>query len=287
MAMRNTGNFIACLLLLVLGLATTSGAAGINSFESIASAPPIEKKKPVITQPDRVGKKEFPSGGAVALHFLLIGRHSGETIPAIVMVVTLVPQSYSRLLDLDPTLLFPPAGDITGTGMLSGTLTGRRENCRRLTDRAGRLTGQNISFLVELDLKGFVAMVDLMGGSPEYPEADRERGDILGGEIVLQRLLEDSGSGCNTKQGLITALLETARDLDGTSLGWKLLWTGYRNLQTNMALSDLLRVREITQTIRPDQVFFQEFPTRKKGGASGKNFQTHPTNNDEEQPATC
>ena len=240
-----TKYFCRLLLMLLLIMPGPAGAFGFSQPD-----PPFLSR---LIPPESSAAREVNNraGGEEKFHFLLIGRHPEEVVPAILMVVTLVPESCSSLLSLDPATLFAPAG--------RASLFTEAPSGRLLSAETGRLTGRNISFYLELNLDGFVTMVDLIGGSPEHPEAARNRGEILPGKILLQRLTENRpGIKTGEKQELITALLETARDLEGSSLGLKLLLTGYRSLQTDMTLSDLLQLRAVTQKIRPDRVYLEE-----------------------------
>lgn len=197
-------------------------------------------------------------GSGSELHFLLIGRRPEDKLPDVLMVVTLVPETLTRLLSLDPAATAGHAGQDVAALLASPKAKDHREAYRSLVEAAGEITGRTISFYIELNLDGFVEMVDLLGGCPELPEASPERGNLLEGETLLYNLTNSPDHGLAEKQDLITALLETARDAEGTALGLKLLWTGYRNLRTDITLQDLLRVRAITQQIQPDRVYLRE-----------------------------
>lgn len=75
---------------------------------------------------------------------------------------------------------------------------------------------------------------------------------------ALLRLLANPSISAAEKERLIIALLLTTRNIHNTTRELALLWTGYRNIKTNLRLNDLLKIRGVALEICPTQVSLRE-----------------------------
>ncbi len=196
-----------------------------------------------------------------AIHFLLLGRDPAKTNLDILMVVTLIPGSHAFLTAVDPDL---PVSWAEETFPLADFLS-RGGGYRELCQVVGEVTGLMPQFYIELNLKGFYEMVELLGGADcEGGSGTALKGKAPGGERQsldgreTLAYLVDKTIDTGDKEELLINLLVAARDVDHTRLGVKLLWTGFRNIKTNVSLADLLQVRRVTQNISPYRVSLEE-----------------------------
>ena len=196
-----------------------------------------------------------------SIHFLLLGRPWDNEMVQFVLMVTLTRGSHSLLTAVDPA--FP--AELEGAALPLGELLQRGGSYDDLCRSAAIITGMEPQFYIDLNMHGFMEMLDLLGGidydvystlSTSEPSLVLNP-DELGGENIL-RLLTEHNLSTAEKELLLVALLITARDIQHTTLGLSLLWTGYRNIQTNLGLNDLLELRRVTQGISPTRVSFRE-----------------------------
>ena len=203
-----------------------------------------------------------PAGSAKeSIHFLLLGRAWESQTVEFLMVVTLTLGSHSILTAIDPSIQAQLDGQVFPAHDLLLRGGGYEGLCRF----AAQVSGFEPQFYIDLNIYGFVEMLDLLGGidrqvyaalSGSAPPAIDNAGTLDGAQLL--RLLTDPHIPVEDKEQLLVALLITARDIQNTTLGLSLLWTGYRNIRTNLGLNDLLEIRRITQEISPTRVYLKE-----------------------------
>jgi hypothetical protein len=190
------------------------------------------------------------------IHFLLLGSEGSTGEVKLLLVNTLVTGREARLTAIDPAIPVLFKDKHISLGMLLKESEDYGVVCQAVAQASG-LTPQ---FYIDLKLEGFSEMVELLGGieheggTAAVTTAELNR--FTGPEIL--KVLKDPQIDTSKKEALIIDMLLTAREVDNTSLGLALLWTGYRNLKTNLGLKDLLEVRKVTQGISPTTVSFSE-----------------------------
>lgn len=181
-------------------------------------------------------------------HFLLIGRWWEDSNAEMLMLVTLVPGDCARLASLDPDAVV----DFTGKSCPIGELLERGCSRDQLYRAVNSLTGVVPQFYIDLNLHGFVEMIDLL------QKDSRSRSENLSDGSAMLLSLRDPLISPSDKEEMVVRLLLSACEIQFTRLGWKLLWMGYRNLKTDLSLEDLLELRRITQGIAPGDVTLRE-----------------------------
>ncbi len=215
-----------------------------------------DKKVPASPPPnqDKVLPGPAPGKEKNCIHFLLIGRCWDEPAAKVLMMVTLVPGQCARITALDP------AAKIENENISRpiGELLEQRGGRDRLYPAVTSLTGLTPQFYIDLNLKGFVEMIDLLqkrdrDGSPSREGAVSPSEWPFDGNEMLQ-LLGNAGAPAEAKEKALVQLLLAACEIQFTPLGLKLLWMGYHNLKTDLSLDDLLEIRKVTQGIAPTDV---------------------------------
>ncbi len=229
----------------------------ITEMEKSAQDNPL----PSILSPTAEAKHHSPQYTENCIHFLLLGRAWDNNTVQFVMVVTLTRGSHSRLTAIDPAFPVELEGAATPLGELLQKGGGYDDLCRFTAE----ITGLEPQFFIDLNIYGFLEMLDLLGGinygvystlAGAVPSTKLSTDDLGGAEVL--RLLTDPYMSTAEKELMVVALLITARDIQHTKLGLSLLWTGYRNIKTNLGLNDLLELRRVTQGISPTRVSFRE-----------------------------
>ncbi len=197
-----------------------------------------------------------------AVHFLLISRHWDSKEIDYVMVVTLAPHSHAHLTAVDPEISVLQTG---GDHYPLKKMLSRGGTYAALVQSVEDITGLSSRFYIDLNMKGFFTLVDMLISSDNHSsDALGQASDTL--EPALPSLsgtgimdyLTNSELDTEEKEALVIMLLITARDVQYTKLGAQLLWTGYRNIRTDLGLNDLLEIRRVTQQISPKKVRLQE-----------------------------
>lgn len=230
------------------------GKADENKETVIVNKPQLEAAKP-----ERPGRKEGSSTALPyhqaedAVHFLLIGRWWKNPSAEILMIVTLVPESCARLTAIDPAI------EVTFEEQLCpiGELLARGADHDCLYRAIAELSGLKPQFYIDLNLDGFIEMIDLLHkkGHKTASTVTSECTQLTGGGGKdLLSLLCDFKAQTAVKEELLIGYLLMARDIQSTSLGLKLLWIGYQSLTTDLGLSDLVQVRDVTGKISPLEV---------------------------------
>ncbi|MGI6600535.1 MAG: hypothetical protein ACOX3N_01690 [Dethiobacteria bacterium] len=228
-----------------------------------------EKKKTTIAPELRLeAKTPEPSGrkksSSAALqyrqteedvHFLLIGRWWKNPSAEILMVVSLIPESCARLTAVDPAIEVAFEDRHCPIGELLAQDAGHDCLYRAITE----ISGLEPQFYIDLNLHGFIEMIDLL--QKEGPQAvsshniEPEYIKIAGGSgDDLLSFLIDFTAPPDAKEELLIGYLLMASKLQSTGTGLKLLWIGYQNLKTDLSLSDLIQVRNVTGGISPLEV---------------------------------
>lgn len=187
-----------------------------------------------------------------AVHFLLLGRKGEEINSALLMVVSLIPGRCARLTVIDPGLTSGAEG---GDTLSIGQINPRNGDSSRLYRAVEQVSGLAPQFYIELNLDGFKEMVDLLGGV-ETGLSGSGKARLNGAETLA--LLTGERLHTGEKEKLIIDLLVAARDVENTRLGLKLLWTGYKNIRTDLTLADLIQLRRVSHTISPFRVSLRE-----------------------------
>lgn len=211
--------------------------------------PPRKQERPL---------KQLPGEDKNSIHFLLTGRWWEDEAAEVIMMVTLVPEKCARIAALDPE---------TGVQLEEktcpiGELLKRGGSRDQLFLAVNSLTGLTPRFYIDLNLHGFVEMVNLLakegpgGVSPDSRAASQSKSRFEGKELL--QLLNDASISTAAKEKSLIELLLAACEIQFTPLGLKLLWMGYHNLKTDLSLRDLLEVRKVTQGIAPTDVIFTE-----------------------------
>lgn len=230
-----------------------------------AAPPAVEEggdlpARPADGQNSLPAKVEKPPAGLLpgedenSIHFLLIGRWWEDPTPGVLMMVTLVPGGYARLIAIDPSTGVESGGKPTPIGGLL------RQGGDLLSPAVTSLTGLRPQFYIDLNLHGFTEMVDLLpkngDGLPHRNGTSPSGSRYDGKEMLL--LLGDTAATTAAKEEALVKLLRAACEIQFTKLGLKLLWMGYHNLETDLSLKDLLEVRKVTQGIAPTDVILVE-----------------------------
>ncbi|MEW5784373.1 MAG: hypothetical protein AB1767_04720 [Bacillota bacterium] len=188
------------------------------------------------------------------LHFLLLGSRLDNRVVDLIMVTTLVAGEEAHLTAIDPDLPVYLDNEIIPLGTLIAAGAGYDDFCTA----AELITGLKPQFYIDLNLDGFSEMIKLLGGIEHEGGATVETAITLFGGADIIQVLRNRDIPTGDKEALVISMLIAARDVDNTSLGLELLWTGYQNLRTNLSLKDLLQVRRVTQAISPTQVSLRE-----------------------------
>ena len=218
-----------------------------NAAGSARPGGPEEKDKKTASKPDYI-------------HFLLLGSEGSTGEVKLLIVNTLVTGKEARLTAIDPATPVLFEGKPIALGMLL-----KESNDYGLVCQAAALaSGLTPQFYIDLKLEGFSEMIALLGGIEHEGGAasvtTAELNRFTGPEIL--KILRDPQINTRKKEALIIDMLLTAREVDNTSLGLALLWTGYKNLKTNLGLEDLLELRKVTQGISPTAVSLREIKYR-------------------------
>ncbi|NLA27068.1 MAG: hypothetical protein GX878_06685 [Firmicutes bacterium] len=223
------------------------GKVGCNEDKLTEKQDPTKKGSPA----KRVPAKPLPDETEESIHFLLIGRWWNEPATEMLMVVTLVPGRCARLLSLDPAARV----EYEGNNCPIGELLERGCRSDSLCSAVNFLTGLKPQFFIDLNLLGFVEMIDLLQKDSSKIKPLPET-LVNGNEMLLS--LNDTSMSHAAREEMVVQLLISASEIQFTRLGWKLLWIGYRNLKTDLSLEDLLEIRKITQKIAPKDVILME-----------------------------
>lgn len=237
------------------------------SGREVASTDKRMDKKEEVARPVNRSQTETPECGcpdstetlsptpppADAVHFLLIGRRPQSPLAAILMVVTLVPENYAHLTAINPASRVPFKGQLCPIG----ELLARGANHDRLNRAAAELSGLEPQFYIDLNLDGFVKMINLLDREEHNPAgtaASRHAHPAGGsGKDVLSFLCDYQVQGAEKEKLLIDYLLK-ACNIRATSSGLKLLWIGYHHLKTDLSLSDLIQIRTVSEKISPQEI---------------------------------
>ncbi|HOB86935.1 MAG TPA: hypothetical protein PKO38_04515 [Bacillota bacterium] len=225
-----------------------------------ASSPPVNQREPEAPPAKAIpAKAEAPSKEALSpipelsgkeqIHFLLLGRDEGNPNIEIMMVVTLIKERRAYLTSISPDT------PLEGKSYPLGALLRKGGSYADLIREIEALSGLKPQFYIELNLEGFVEMVGLLGGV-DLTEAAAEPFD---GPAIID-FLKDPGQTPASKQELVINLLVAGESIQNTRLGFTLLWTGFKNIKTNITLQDLLQLRRVTQKISPTAVVYREIP---------------------------
>lgn len=195
------------------------------------------------------------------IHFLLLGRAWDCKTVEFFMIITLLRGSHSILTAVDPAIEY----DFNGLAIPAAAIMEHGGTYEDLVRAAAAITGLKPQFYIDLNIHGFIEMVEMLGGIDQNVYrtlADTgTRAAINAGALdgtALLSLLKDPEVNVKDKENLIIALLMTARDIQHTTLGLNLLWTGYHNIKTSLGLGDLLEIRRVTQEISPTRVILRE-----------------------------
>ncbi len=209
--------------------------------------PPAARAKPASEEgPFQEG--DFPPAEE-AVHFLLIGRQHRNRPAAVLLVVTLIPESCARLTAIDPAIGVITRGKHYNIGELAAAKSDREELYRAVAE----LSGSEPQFYLELDLSGFTQMTALLDRHRETAFLSAAADE--GGRKLLS-LMCNFQAGADEIEELLIGYLLSASEISSTELGLKLLWLGYRHLSTDLSLSDLLSLRAVSQKISPLEVDF-------------------------------
>lgn len=227
---------------------------------------PDRKKNDANVNPELTDRREQLTSNAAeleeALHFLLISRNWEQDEIVYITIVTLAPYSHAHLTTLNPDLPAPLKSGFRGPvkDMIS-----RCGSYSKLVQTVDVITGLTPQFYIDLNMDGFFALTDILinantGSSAALAkEANRLNPRLLSLDgISIMNYLTEPEIDSLEKEALLIMLLVTSRDVQDTSTGMKLLWTGYRNIKTDLGLQDLLDVRRITQKISPEKVTLYE-----------------------------
>lgn len=224
------------------------------------TAEPLEKEGaalPETTPPEvkRPCANPLPEKEKKQVHFLLIGRWWKEATTEVLMTVTLVPERCARLTALDPSTEVK-LGDTTCP---VAKLLERGQDREQLYSAVSSLTGVKPQFYIDLNLHGFVQMLDLLqkenrgksGGKTKKAKAKFDGNKVL-------KVMNDPATPTRVKEKILLELLLAACKIQFTGPGLELLWIGYHNMQTDLKLADLLELRKITQDISPHEISLTE-----------------------------
>ncbi len=200
------------------------------------------------------------------IHFLLVGRSWENPTVEMLMVVTLIPGSCAHLTSVDPSLSVTEPG---GAAAALEELLDHGGSYRDLMQAVAAVTGLDSRFYIDLNRDGFIAMIEILGGldytaSPELAAAVpvlKPGTNHFDGDRLLQ-FMENPDIKTAAKEAVLIELLINARDIQETQVGLSLLWTGYRNIRTDLGLGDLLDLRRISQQISPKRVTLTEIKAR-------------------------
>lgn len=221
---------------------------GLEEKECPPAEPPSSGREDISYSPDPPEKGEEEN----SIHFLLIGRWWKDPAAEVLMMVTLIPERCARLTAVDPSVEVETGGRSCPIGELLGGQNSQEE----LYTALASLTGLRPQFYIDLNLHGFVEMLDLLQRENRGPggsrggEAVEPRFGNPGGERILQ-LMSDPTTPTAAKEKILLELLLAACKIQFTRSGLELLWIGYHNLKTDLGLKDLLEVRKVTQKISP------------------------------------
>ena len=223
--------------------------------EGASKAPP--SKRPAAPKKSAL-EKLSPEMGENNIHFLLIGRWWKIPAAEVLMIVTLVPERCAFLTAMDPSVEVKTGGNTRPIGELLDSEDSRKELYRALAS----LTGLKPQFYIDLNLHGFVEMLDLLQRESRSAGASRRGKAIklnidLEGEEVL-KLMSDPATPTAKKEKILLELLLAACKIQFTKSGLELLWIGFHNLKTDLSLQDLLEVRKVTQEISPFDINLTE-----------------------------
>lgn len=223
-------------------------SAGPESGSGEQTVPP---ERPVAAESPPPPRQPCPP--AEAVHFLLIGRWRQSPSARMLMTVTLVPENCALLTAIDPAVEVVREGQRCPVGALLTRDDGRAQ----LYGAMEELSGLRPQFCIELNLEGFIEMVDLLWEegpqtvSAVHREDDRPPRES-GAELLA--LLCDFQSQDAVKEARLVDCLLRACAIRTTRLGLKLLWMGYHNLSTDLSLGDLIQLRKISEQISPLEV---------------------------------
>ena len=212
------------------------------------------------TAPEQPGMRaeSIPANyDADSIHFLLLGSRGGAEGAGLIIIITLVTGKEAHLTLIDPSI---PSGAADGSEPIGALLNNGRGGYGLICEATESISGITPQFYIDINLDGFSEMIELLGGIEHAGGSDAvvlaglER---YSGPDIL-KVLGNPDITIIDKEALIISMLITARDVDNTSLGLALLWTGYKNIKTNLSLNDLLQLRRVTQQISPTTVTLHE-----------------------------
>lgn len=207
-------------------------------------------------------KNEFShDGNDDGYHFLIVGRKSDCSKITLAMLVTLNPETDAHITALSPAVMVRINGHSRPleNALMQGT--GFGELTRALEEK----TGLQPRFYMDLNLDGFVEMIDMLGGV-NYRASNRVSSQVsflqaglnqVNGQEALS-FLQSEQIGTVSKEAFLINMLTAAGNVENTSLGLSLLWTGYHNIKTDLSIKDLLQLRKVTQGISPNRVSLKE-----------------------------
>lgn len=189
------------------------------------------------------------------IHFLLIGRWWEEESAQVLITVTLAPRRYALLTALSPAAEVK----VGARSRPAGDLLNRGQDREQLYAALTALTGEKPQFYIDLNLHGFIQMVDLLqeaGADKKAGKAKKPKTD-LDGDAILQ-LLDDPETPTAVKEKTLLRLLLAACKIQFTKAGVELLWTGYHNMKTDLTFKEILELRKVTQEISPRELILTE-----------------------------
>jgi len=205
-----------------------------------------------------------------SIHFLLVGRTWEKKQLDFLMVVSLSPESHSKLTKIDPYYDV----DHKGQTIPVGYLLAEGGDYADLYKVVANITGLTPSFYIDLNSHGFKEMLNILGGIDHniFLSLTEKPSDIIanteeldGAELIA--ILNDSDISTAIKEKLIISLLLSTRKVHNTARGLRILWTGYRNLKSDLGLNDLLAIRAVAVKICPTQVRLREISYRRVSAA--------------------
>lgn len=227
----------------------------------LPTKPASNKSRPMEPLPGSEPEIFISGSDPDSIHFLLLGRTWDCKTVDFLMIVTLHHGSHSILTAVDPAIEY----DFNGLAIPAAAIMEHGGTYEDLVRAAAAITGLKPQFYIDLNIHGFIEMVEMLGGIDQNVYrtlADTgTRAAINAGALdgtALLSLLKDPEVNVKDKENLIIALLMTARDIQHTTLGLNLLWTGYHNIKTSLGLGDLLEIRRVTQEISPTRVILRE-----------------------------
>ncbi len=227
--------------------AETGRPAG-NSLSLLDCPAPADEKT------IQAGAAKFLPASKQGINFLLLGYRNSQ--PEILMIIGLIPGQAASLLSIRLDAFNHDCRNLLEQAVSN---TGTPETRRELKKTLENICGLNIQFVIGLDLKGVIEIIDTMGGVGFNPGSATPSNRSLEGYQALDLLIRETIPP-GEKQRLLKAILLKTNALELTRDGWTLLKIGYRSLSTDLTVPDLIRLRKITHSISPYQMIYRELP---------------------------